>query len=369
MSHRQTIIVLLTFLLAVNLAGEESHRTSVAGSPSRSTLDRGLKLSRYEPGNGISNYTMEITGDPGDEPPAVVLHLPALGGQYAEIVWYGHVVNSCRPFLEAIFSLPSSAIAGATLEIHRKGVPHEINLVEYPFDPLIDRQSQEFKEMRLSIARGERLLTALSSGTDSTSLNLYNSDVQDAELVLLKQFTDLEYLILGGYLSALTDEGLIHLADLPSLRGLVLVGPMFGDHSLLHVGKLDRLEEFEVAVTEVTDAGLGNLAELTNLKTLGLVYTSITGEGLAHLTGLKNLRGLSLRGTDLTDEEARNILGFRSLEHVDLAETGVTDVVLDYLADLPNLKILVIGGTKVTEEKVLEFIEENPRIYVDADEP
>ena len=76
------------------------------------------------------------------------------------------------------------------------------------------------------------------------------------------------------------DAGMIHLAELTSLRKLGLYSN-----------------------PEITDAGVVHLRNLTSLETLQLQFTKISDRGLGHLEGLESLRFLDLRGTQVTPEE------------------------------------------------------------------
>ena len=55
------------------------------------------------------------------------------------------------------------------------------------------------------------------------------------------------------------------------------------DVALAHVGRLRRLEELELSISEVTDAGLKHLMGLTALKKLDLENTNVTDGGVQEL--------------------------------------------------------------------------------------
>jgi Leucine Rich repeat len=74
-----------------------------------------------------------------------------------------------------------------------------------------------------------------------------------------------------------TDDDLVHLKELPNLKGLVLRN------------------------AKISDAGLANLEELTKLRALDLNRATVTDAGLVHLQGLTSLTWLDLRGTEVTD--------------------------------------------------------------------
>ena len=117
----------------------------------------------------------------------------------------------------------------------------------------------------------------------------------------------------------LTNESLVHLATLKSLRRLNLDGggnmwisddlwkrhceirqePLMprdirereladcrrgvDNDGLRHIGPITSLKALSLRLTEVTDAGLPAIANLDNLEELDLSYTAISGDGLKSL--------------------------------------------------------------------------------------
>lgn len=82
------------------------------------------------------------------------------------------------------------------------------------------------------------------------------------------------------------------------------------DADLVHLAKLNELEELRLPGTLVTDAGLIHLASLKKLKYLHLQDTQITDAGLVHLQGLTNLVGVRLEGTQVTDDGCKKLSEF-----------------------------------------------------------
>jgi hypothetical protein len=74
------------------------------------------------------------------------------------------------------------------------------------------------------------------------------------------------------------------------------------DETLAHVGRLGRVENLNLADTEVTDDGLAHLKGLARLRDLNLDNTQVGDAGLAHLKGLTNVWMLVVVGTRVTDE-------------------------------------------------------------------
>jgi hypothetical protein len=121
----------------------------------------------------------------------------------------------------------------------------------------------------------------------------------DAELVNVKQLTQLKWLIVG-FRTTVTDAGLVNLRGLTELRALELPGPGVTDAGLENLKGLTRLKSLRLTGTKITDAGIVNLKGLPELQQLDLSMTNITDAGLVSIKGLANLRKLSLTGTNVT---------------------------------------------------------------------
>lgn len=98
----------------------------------------------------------------------------------------------------------------------------------------------------------------------------------------------------------LTDEGLRHLARLPRLRHLNLMGCGITDRSLEVLRRLAELESIVLIWTRVTDGGAANLAACENLQAVDLSGTP-TGDGAVRaLAGKSKLRDFR-SGNAVTD--------------------------------------------------------------------
>jgi hypothetical protein len=86
---------------------------------------------------------------------------------------------------------------------------------------------------------------------------LLTDQADDADLVLLKEVTQLERLYLGR--TNVTDAGLEHLKGLTQLRFLLLDGTDVTDAGLEHLKWLTQLERLWLNGTYVTEAGVADL--------------------------------------------------------------------------------------------------------------
>jgi len=133
---------------------------------------------------------------------------------------------------------------------------------------------------------------------DLQRLDLFATDVKDADLVHLDKLKRLESLNLSYTL--VTDEGLGHLHESANLRELRARDIRLGDDGLKHLGGLRKLESLELGWTGVTDAGLVYLKELPTLRKLDLSYTRVTDAGLERLDNFAALKHILLYGSDVT---------------------------------------------------------------------
>jgi hypothetical protein len=132
---------------------------------------------------------------------------------------------------------------------------------------------------------------------------------------LLDRFSRLDHLTaldLEGS-KGLTDDGVRHLARLPRLRHLNLMG------------------------CGITDRGLDVLRRLPVLETLVLTWTPITDAGAGHLAACGNLRRVDLSGTPSGDGAIRALAGKRQLRSFRSGH-AVTDAGLPLLHEIPAFK-------------------------------
>ncbi|MFN2566404.1 MAG: hypothetical protein ABR499_15520 [Gemmatimonadaceae bacterium] len=139
-----------------------------------------------------------------------------------------------------------------------------------------------------------------------------SGQMTDALLERVSRLDHITVLDLEGS-KGLTDDGLRHLARLPRLRHLNLMG------------------------CGVTDRGLDVLRRLPALESIVLAWTRVTDAGVAHLAACGNLRTVDLSGTPTGDGAIRALAGKREL-HDFRSGDGVTDAGLALLHELPVFK-------------------------------
>ncbi len=150
--------------------------------------------------------------------------------------------------------------------------------------------------------------------------------------------------------------------------------------NLKHLTWLHRVEELDLtSVPQITDDDLVVLDRLPSLRGLFLDRTKqripnpasssfLTDQTLARIAKLKNLEHLTIGGQAITDAGLAQLKGLSQLTDIELPQTEITDAGLEHLKALPRLKSLDLSGTKVTPQaiKKLEAARPDLKIICDA---
>ncbi len=119
-----------------------------------------------------------------------------------------------------------------------------------------------------------------------------------------------------------------------------LSGRSLTDDQLVHVAQLQDVTSLNLKRTQITSAGLVHLKGMTSLQLLHLELTAVGDQGMEHLGGLKNLKYLNLYGTKVTDKALLKLAGLKNLRRLYVWQTGVTEKgVLQLKRELPNLQV------------------------------
>lgn len=158
-------------------------------------------------------------------------------------------------------------------------------------------------------------------------LELTSTQITGTGLAVLKNFSHLEFLNVGhGGTTALSDEGVTHLPELPNLKNLSWdLAILLGDKATTVLTRVPNLESLWMGGTKVSDAGVENIARLSHLKFLTLAYTQVTDAGLPHIAKLTDLEVLYLQSLkQVTDASLPHLESLKKLKYVNLQATGVT---------------------------------------------
>lgn len=134
-----------------------------------------------------------------------------------------------------------------------------------------------------------------------TVVNLGQTNTRDEHL---RRLTSLKYLKeLYLYYTFITDDGLVHLREIPSLELINLGSTNITDEGLIHLVENKKLSSLSLYDTSVTGAGFIALSQLPRLSTLELSYTEITDNVSPYLDSLAGLRELSVRRTRISGQQ------------------------------------------------------------------
>ena len=212
---------------------------------------------------------------------------------------------------------------------------------------IFDTRSDTPSWMRLVGATFDNVtLESLARITTLEDLVLDESNISDTDLKLLSTLTRLKRFSLAR--TPITDNGLVHLSELPVLTTLIL-------NSSYHV----------------TDKGLETLGRMKHLEDVSLLDTTVTLPGLVSLSGRHRTlqinsphgvlgdRKLALSGTEITDDGLLRLYNARQLQGVELPQR-ITDRGFRHLHGLTELKYLVAAGTTITDQGLRELLAQTP---------
>jgi hypothetical protein len=170
----------------------------------------------------------------------------------------------------------------------------------------------------------------------------------DEGLLLLRDLCSIRRLYADN--SHVTDVGMKVVASFPDLEEIDLRdASQVGDAGLKHVRNLTKLKGVLLRRTRVSDAGMHFLRDLKYLEVLDLGMTPVTGEGLKRLTPLTCMRQLSFWGNEIDDEALAAVQRMKGLEILDLGGAAVSDEGLKSLEGLSKLEVLGLRGSQITD--------------------
>jgi serine/threonine protein kinase/Leucine-rich repeat (LRR) protein len=200
-------------------------------------------------------------------------------------------------------------------------------------------------------AVGNDDLQMLAQLPELTSLSLAETSISDRGLKHLATLAKLQSLDLSR--THVTGTGLADLSDLVELNELLLSYAPLKAEQLIRLSAFPKLRRLELSVASssaatIDDAALAHLARLPALRMLGLRSARITDDGLAELAKLKDLEALDLEGTLVTDAGVEQLAELPRLTRITLNRTGVTDEVTTTLAKIKTLRSIALKQTSVS---------------------
>ncbi len=117
--------------------------------------------------------------------------------------------------------------------------------------------------------------------------------------------------------------------------------PEFSDEDAANLVELkDNIVQLKLGRTAVTDQGLEHLAQLTVLRQLHLEHTAVTEEGLAALKACQHLQYLNLSGTQIGDAAIAHLKTLPALTNLYLFGANITpEAIVDFKQSKPSLAV------------------------------
>ncbi len=198
------------------------------------------------------------------------------------------------------------------------------------------------------------------------TVQFYGSDADDAFLKAVSKSRTLKHLhVSGANVSGgqITDEGIVHLRELRTLRSLNLNLSPVTNVSLAALAELSALEELIVFGTRCTNNGVESLKALKKLRHLEIGSPYLTDSALETISTLSSLEELALTyGGSYTDEGVAKLaalVNLRSL-HIEEGLTGESYVALATLPNLVELRLKNWGNSHKVEN--LPALEKCPKL-------
>ncbi|MDA1016679.1 MAG: hypothetical protein O3A00_19750 [Planctomycetota bacterium] len=184
------------------------------------------------------------------------------------------------------------------------------------------------------------------SGRELETLELFNTNVNDAALSHIARFPKLKTLKLDG--APVTDVGVKKLQTLTRLVTLELGGTGITDDGASALSGLTELSTLGLKSTAVGDAGVRIVSQMPKLVYLYLDETKVTAASLPLLKGCPNLYGVTLSQLPIGDADLQHFEPLTKLTRLNLDGTQVSDAGIVQFSSHPALRYLSVKGTTVT---------------------
>ena len=163
--------------------------------------------------------------------------------------------------------------------------------------------------------------------------------------------------------SKLPDNCLDYIGRLRALKhldlwGLRIENPDF--HALQGLG----LDYLAFPDSPVTDDHMLQISRIESLKELRLSGEDITANAILHLQNLKKLEWLELPGAQLSGDGVKHLIQLRSVTTLDLRNSDLQDSDVENLTKLPRVSTLRLGGTLITPDYQLRLEQRLPNCRV-----
>ena len=170
--------------------------------------------------------------------------------------------------------------------------------------------------------------------------------------------------------TALGPQELESLAELASLRALVLDAGIVKDSDVKYLTALTGLEHLRLRDSPLSDIGIKELADgqLQSLRILNLPQARPTAIGLRELARLPKLRQLRIAGRQIDDAAIEELAKWPALSSLHLIQPGMTDRSLVTLASMQELSSLYIDECPLSDAAWSKFFASRPGLHVHIDQ-
>jgi internalin A len=288
-------------------------------------------------------------------------------------------------------SEPDDAAVVRALEdqYHKLKKDDQGRVVEVQLDYVDTEKTNEALELVAKLSNVTRL-AARGPGVQNSSLeklkgmknlrvlDLDQSSVDDAGM---EHLVGLPLVDINLKLTNVRDDGVAHLAKIPTLKQLKLIKTKVTNAGIVHVKGMANLEGVDLQDVKTVDSaclndlkglkklkflriygntfegeGLAPLAEMGSLRTLSMQYTNLDDTTVKHIKGLTNLEKLYLYGTQISDAGMAQLTGLTKLKELELRATTGVGVDVEYLTSFPELQLLDLSECNSVDDNTLKTV-------------
>lgn len=233
---------------------------------------------------------------------------------------------------------------------------------------------QELQHLELTIAdddqQSEQLseLVRILSGMPRLKNWPRLRSVNASDLMLLTSAKQIERLGFQYVGRDVSNEALLGIRDLPSLRRLELHNITVTDDWLTRLGQLPKLESLQLFATGVTGKAI-TVESFPALKDLEIWSQEFDGSvvrlNLSSLKELPELQAVSIGGPNFEPSELTPLHECQPLRRLRLWGGGVTDdLTADLLSEMPNLRTLFLADNCVITDVGADALSKSPSLQL-----
>lgn len=225
---------------------------------------------------------------------------------------------------------------------------------------------KNLEEVNVLFGVTETGLTALSKLPSLKSITINGDSLGEEGLALLSKFKSLEHVYIDD-----TDKMDAIAGELAKLSGLVrlTIGRGLTDEGLMQLKQIKSLRDLDIETANITSRGIAALSELPSLQALKLARIKLSSEKEWEALGrISTLQRLNLRAirSEVTDAHISHLSGLQLLKELSIDaiiikdrkatySMDVTDLGLKYLSKLKSLERLTLRGAKITDEGIQQL--------------